>query len=220
VTEGTIVNRRILLPLLAAGLAVAVAVPVAGATDEAEPLFPLEAEGVEALVDDYVSLAEGLAAHLGEAGVPHEVYAVPIVVWDVGDPAATRAVGEYLEGLDLPITPWLDDFSFDAGGELPFGAGWEQMLAEDVIDEFNARADALAELLDERDVDYEIEEGPGGVRFVIPDLSDPNAREALEEFWAGQGTVMSETWDLPAPHEWLFEFPGGPGLLRELFGGA
>jgi hypothetical protein len=230
VTERTTVNRRIILPLLAACLAIAVAVPVAAA-DEAGPLFAADGEGLEAMVDEYTSLARGLAEHLDEAGITYEVRDVPVVIWDFEDPAATEAVGEYLEGLGLPVMAWLDEFRVEGpfGGGFPFDG--EPVLPGDVIDEMNARADELAAFLDDRDIGYEVEEGPGGVRFVIPDLSDPDAREALEEFWAEHGGPMFEVFEFDWEDDAGFHLHGpcrsselrrfeGLGLLRELFGRA
>ena len=224
-------NRRIALSLLAACLAVAVAVPAAAATDEAGPLFPIETEGIQAMIDEYVSAAEGLAEHLDDAGVAYEVREVPVVLWDFEDPSAAEAVRDYLEELDLPMTAWLDAFSFDGpfGDGFPFEGDWEPMLPEGVVDELNGRADELAAFLEDRGIDCELEEGPGGVRFVIPDLSDPDVGDALEEYWAEYGGPISEIFDfgwgdasgfhLHGPR-WSLEFhgPGGPGLLRELFG--
>jgi hypothetical protein len=237
-----------------AALVLAVAVPVAGARNTAEPEreepagpwwhwqpsaegMPvdagLQAEPVadlEALLDDYGEFAEGLADQLEDAGFEPELHTIPVVVWDWTDEEANRAALEYLEEAQLPFPPlgegfFEGEFPFDEGspfdGESPFGEGapgLEDWLPPEVLDELDASADALAEFLEERGIDFEIEEGPFGVRWVIPDLGDPEAREALEEFAAGrEGLGFRHRFGEGPRFGERFERRFG-GLLRDLFG--
>ena len=97
---------------LAAAVLLAVAVPVAIAHADDEPLWGEDGIGDEseaevfggfgvvgALDADHVAdlneRAAALAAHLDEAGIEHETVTLDVVTWDVTDPAAREAVADF-----------------------------------------------------------------------------------------------------------------------------
>jgi hypothetical protein len=193
--------------LVAVVTAIAVAVPVAaaqsdGAGTRSGGIFPARGEFGEPIdldeaVGAYEEFAAGLAEHLDDAGIDHEVREVPIVLWDPADPSANEAVVEYLEELGIPVRLLPDP---ERGWPLDrerFEERLREWVPAEVIEEVNAAADELAAFLDERGVGYRVEEGPLGLRWVIPDLGDPAAREALEEYWSQRhGSWEDFTLDL------------------------
>lgn len=165
------------------------------------------APDLDELLDRYEEFADGLADHLAEEGFAHDVRRVPVVTWDLSDSAANRAVMEYVGQSDLPALILGSGTGVDLGGLLPdvefpfeefdgeWGAPFE--LPAGMVDELNARADELAEFLDGRGIDYEVGEGPHGIRWVIPDARDPEVREALEDFAAEHGGLVIGVEGMP-----------------------
>ncbi len=221
-------TSRLRIAVLVGAIAAAIAIPAAQAqTADRQP---------EQALGDIAALLEGLADHLDDAGIDHEIVELPVVVWDVGDEAANDAVADYLAGAELPF---LDDLldGFDLEGGFPFADGfpfegeWFDFdgefpgvgLPEELVADLNAAADELAVFLDERGVGYEVVEGPMGVRMVIPDLSDPAVREALEEFHETHGGFVGEIapgGEFPFHGEWFdFDLEGGLPFLEDLLDG-
>jgi hypothetical protein len=151
-----------------------------------------------------------------------------MVIPDLTDPASREAFEEYLQengdlfieeifpGGELPFGEFFpfDDEGFGFGFEMlpPFGDGEGPLfgeLPEELIGDLNARADELAAFLDERGVGYEVEEGPMGIRVVIPDLTDPAAEEALEEFFEQHGGMFDFSFEFPGHFGGFFEEPAG-----------
>ncbi len=116
--------------------------------------------------------------------------------------------GEFPFGGEFPFDGEWFDFGFD--GELPFD------LPAELVERLNATADELAAFLDERGIAYDVEEGPNGIRMVIPDLDDPAAEEALGEFYEEHGGFFGFGFGGPHGH-FGFDGPGPFGGFFEFF---
>jgi len=118
---------------LAAAVLLAVAVPVAIAHADDEPLWGEDGIGDEseaevfggfgvvgALDADHVAdlneRAAALAAHLDEAGIEHETVTLDVVTWDVTDPAAREAVADFHAEHGF----WFFEQGGPGFGEIPF----------------------------------------------------------------------------------------------------
>ncbi len=150
-------------------------------------------------LEDLIIEGEALAGWLEDAGVEfsfeEDPFGIGYPVWDETDPFA-QAVADWF------FRDFLTDFD---PAMIPEGAG-------EILGFLSAQAFDLGDFLNEAGVPHDIVEGPLGVAFVEWDVFDPEANEAVAEFYDRDGPDIAFSLEDVLPVG-IPDEPASPALL-------